>query len=227
MLSPQHSRLIHPHLMSLYFIIQFQGRRIIFLSLVQIIRNETNSSLFPRVGFSSGGRCSAKLKPLLFFFILFPFFPGERARVRADKPVTISLQTEEQGAHLKQWHYWPTAIASQRFHERREREGAATAGGSGERSIKNLAYFQRKRGARQTRLSQSLSNCFLSKVLRATKNKWLMSKKKTKTGNVGCQNRLHGGEKSHFNFQKTYLHNSSITWNHYRLAFFDMFWFIF
>ena len=37
--------------------------------------------------------------------------------VRGDKPVTVSLQTEARGAHLKQRDDWPTAIASQRLHE--------------------------------------------------------------------------------------------------------------
>lgn len=37
--------------------------------------------------------------------------------VRGDKPVTVSLQTEAQGAHLKQRDDWPTAIAGQHLHE--------------------------------------------------------------------------------------------------------------
>lgn len=41
--------------------------------------------------------------------------------VRGDKPVTISLQTEARGAHLKQRDDWPTAIAGQHLHEMGER----------------------------------------------------------------------------------------------------------
>lgn len=38
--------------------------------------------------------------------------------IGGDKPVTVSLQTEVQGAHLKQQDNWPAAIASQRHRER-------------------------------------------------------------------------------------------------------------
>lgn len=202
-LSPQHStflsHLIRPQLMRLCLSFRFRvEEESIFTSAsswffdVKVIKRssavcDTFSSTnnfqwnkflsFCQSRFQLWRKMFGEAEASFFFIIFFPFFPGERVSLRGDKPVTISLQTEEQGAHLKQWHYWPTAIASQHFHERREREGAAVVGGA-ERSIKNLAYFQRKRGARQTRLSQSLSNCFLSKVLRATKNKWLMSKKR-------------------------------------------------
>lgn len=47
--------------------------------------------------------------------------------VRGDKPVTVSFQTEAQGAHLKQRDDWPTAIAGQHLHETGE-----TGGGGGE-----------------------------------------------------------------------------------------------
>jgi len=40
--------------------------------------------------------------------------------IRGDKPVTVSMQTEARGAHLKQQDDWPTAIAGQRFCETAE-----------------------------------------------------------------------------------------------------------
>lgn len=49
--------------------------------------------------------------------------------VRGDKPVTVSLQTEAQGAHLKQRDDWPTAIAGQHLHETGETGVVMVVGG--------------------------------------------------------------------------------------------------
>lgn len=163
----------------------------------------------------------------LFFFILFPFFPGEWASARGDKPVTVSLQTEEQGAHLKQWHYWPTAIASQHFHERREREGAAVVGGAGKEASKTWRTFRGSEALGRHDCHRVWVIVFFPKcsVQQKTSDWW--AKKKRWGGECRMSEQAAWEEKRHFNFQKTYLHNSSITWNHSRLVFFDMLWFVF
>lgn len=97
--------------------------------------------------------------------------------VKRDKAVTVSLQTEAQGAHLKQWDDWPTAIASQHVRETGE---VVEVGESKERRIKNLAHFHSNWGTRQTYLWQSRRNCFASRQgslccqSRGRKKRWLM-----------------------------------------------------
>lgn len=151
---------------------------------VQTIPNETNSSLFPE------SVSAAHWSWGLLFLNLISLFPGERAsgeiRLSHFPSDWRTGCTSQTAALLANSDSRPTSPWDGRA------GGGGRGGGSGERSIKNLAHFQRERGTRQTRLSHSLSNCFLSKVLRATKNKWLMSQKR---GNVGCQNRP-GGKKS-------------------------------
>lgn len=98
----------------------------------------------------------------IYIYIYFPLF--QASEHPGDNPVTVSLQTEARGAHLKQRDDWPTAIAGQHLHKVGAGAGVVEVGGSRERGIKNLAYFHRNRGTQQTCPQQSRGQVFVSET---------------------------------------------------------------